>query len=93
MAALFTRMTTGVPVTDAHNGLRALSRKAAMSIRITQNRMAHASEIISLIHEKSLSFAEIPVEIIYTDYSLKKGQKMSNSINILLDLFLGRIGK
>lgn len=93
MAALFTRITTGVPVTDAHNGLRALSRKAAMSIRITQNRMAHASEIISLIHQNSLSFAEMPVEIIYTEYSLTKGQKMSNSINILLDLFMGRIGK
>lgn len=93
LAALFTRITTGVPVTDAHNGLRALSRKAALSIRITQNRMAHASEIISLIRQKSLSFAEIPVEIIYTEYSLTKGQKMSNSINILLDLFLGRIGK
>lgn len=93
LAALFTRITTGIPVTDAHNGLRALSRKAALSIRITQNRMAHASEIISQIHEKSLTFAEIPVEIIYTDYSLSKGQKMSNSINILMDLFLGRIGK
>lgn len=93
LAALFTRVTTGIPVTDAHNGLRALSRKAALSIRITQNRMAHASEIISQIHEKSLTFAEIPVEIIYTQYSLAKGQKMSNSINILMDLFLGRIGK
>jgi glycosyltransferase involved in cell wall biosynthesis len=93
LAALFTRITTGIPVTDAHNGLRALSRKAAMNIRITQNRMAHASEIISQVYEKSLTFAEIPVEIIYTEYSLTKGQKMSNSINILLDLFLGRIGK
>jgi glycosyltransferase involved in cell wall biosynthesis len=93
LAALFTRVTTRIPVTDAHNGLRAFSWKAATTIRITQNRMAHASEIISQIHEKSLKFAEIPVEIIYTEYSLSKGQKISNSINILLDLFLGRIGK
>jgi glycosyltransferase involved in cell wall biosynthesis len=93
MATLFTRITTGIPVTDAHNGLRALSLKAAKAIRITQNRMAHASEIIFQIHEKSLIFAEIPVEIIYTEYSLKKGQKVSNSINILLDIFIGRIEK
>ena len=93
MAALFTRLTTGVPVTDAHNGLRALSRRAAESIRITQNRMAHASEIISNIKEHKLRFKELPVEIIYTEYSLSKGQKLSNSINILIDLFIGRIHK
>lgn len=92
-AALFTRITTGMPVTDAHNGLRVLSKKAAEKIRITQNRMAHASEIIAQVHRQNLSFAEFPVEIIYSEYSLSKGQKMSNSINILLDLFFARIGK
>lgn len=92
-AAFFTRLTTGIPVTDAHNGLRVLSRKAAREIRITQNRMAHASEIISQVYLKKLSFAEFPVEIIYSSYSLAKGQRMTNSINILLDLFFARIGK
>jgi glycosyltransferase involved in cell wall biosynthesis len=93
LAALFTRLTTGVPVTDAHNGLRALSRKAATSIRITQNRMAHASEIISSIKKQKLRYKELPVEIIYSEYSLSKGQRLSNSVNILADLFLGRISK
>ena len=93
LAALFTRLTTGVPVTDAHNGLRALSRKAAESIRITQSRMAHSSEIISKIREHKLRFKELPVEIIYTEYSLSKGQKLSNSINILMDLFIGGVHK
>lgn len=92
-AALFTRLTTGIPVTDAHNGLRVMSRKAAKNIRITQNRMAHASEIIAQVHQKNLLFAEFPVEIIYSPYSLSKGQKLSNSINILLDLFFARIGR
>jgi polyprenyl-phospho-N-acetylgalactosaminyl synthase len=92
-AALFTRLTTGVQVTDAHNGLRALSRKAAKSIHITQNRMAHASEIISNIKKNNLRYKEVPVEIVYSEYSLSKGQKLSNSINILIDLFLGRLSK
>jgi glycosyltransferase involved in cell wall biosynthesis len=93
LAALFTRITTGIPVTDAHNGLRALSYKAAVSIRITQNRMAHASEIVSQIQANSLLYDEIPVKILYSSYSLAKGQKMSNSINILFDLFIGRVSK
>ena len=93
LAAWFTRLTSGVPVTDAHNGLRALSNLAASKIRITQNRMAHASEIISEIKRYQLRFKEYPVEIIYTDYSIAKGQRISNSINILIDLLFGRISK
>jgi polyprenyl-phospho-N-acetylgalactosaminyl synthase len=93
LAALFTRITTGVPVTDAHNGLRALSPTAAKSLRITQNRMAHASEIISNVGRHKLRYKELPVEIIYSEYSLAKGQNLSNSINILIDMFLGSINK
>lgn len=93
LAALFTRFSSGVPVTDAHNGLRAISRSTAQKIRITQNRMAHASEIISQVKSLKLSYKEYPVQILYTDYSIAKGQKISNAINILIDLLFGRISK
>lgn len=93
MAATFTRLTTGLKVTDAHNGLRVFSRHGAGSIKIRQNRMAHASEIMSQIAKKKLSFQEFPVEIIYSEYSISKGQKLSNSINILFELLSGRLIK
>ena len=35
--------TRRLGLTDAHNGLRAMTCKTASRIRITQNRMAHAS--------------------------------------------------
>jgi polyprenyl-phospho-N-acetylgalactosaminyl synthase len=89
LAVLFTRLTTGVPVTDAHNGLRALNRRAATSLRITQNRMAHASELIAQVRRRRLRYMEMPVEIVYSEYTLRKGQRMSNSFNILTDLLLG----
>jgi glycosyltransferase involved in cell wall biosynthesis len=82
------RLSTGVKLTDAHNGLRALNVHAASSIRITQNRMAHASEIISDISRLKLRYAEQPVHIIYTDYSRAKGQSLWNSINILNDMII-----
>lgn len=93
LATLFTRMTTGVPVSDAHNGLRAMSYYAAQKINITQNRMAHASELISEISRHKLRYKEYPIIINYTDYSINKGQKIHNAINILIDLLLGRISK
>lgn len=63
----------GVKMTDAHNGFRALSRKAAEKIRITADRMAHASEIVEEVHRNKLKYKEIPVIIRYTELTLKKG--------------------
>lgn len=85
-AVIFERMATGVRVTDAHNGLRVLSRHAAETIRVRQNRMAHASEIVAEIGRAKLRYAEHPVHVIYTDYSRSKGQSLWNSVNILNDL-------
>ena len=54
---------------------------------ITQNRMAHASELIHQVSEIRPRWVEHPVEIIYTDYSKAKGQSLLNSVNILAELF------
>lgn len=92
-ATLFTRVTTGLRVTDAHNGLRVLRSDAADLIRIRQNRMAHASEILEEIARHNLSYVEAPVIVRYTDYSMAKGQSGFGAFNILLDLLLARIRK
>ncbi len=85
-AALQTRWSTGMPLTDAHNGLRAFDRGVAQNIHITQNRMAHASELVQMIASMQPRWTEHPVEIIYTDYSKSKGQSLLNSVNIVADL-------
>jgi glycosyltransferase involved in cell wall biosynthesis len=85
-ATLFTRLTTGLLLTDSHNGLRAMTRRGAGAIRLRQNRMAHASEILVEIAESGLRYVEVPVTIDYTAYSLAKGQRLGDSVAILLDL-------
>jgi glycosyltransferase involved in cell wall biosynthesis len=93
LAILFTWMVNGIKLTDAHNGLRAFSRRAAQKINIKQDRMAHASEIIREIGKHKLSFQEIPVTIRYTDYSMQKGQKALDSLKIVFDLIMGEVRK
>jgi polyprenyl-phospho-N-acetylgalactosaminyl synthase len=90
-ATLFTRLTTGLAVTDTHNGLRAMTRRGAAAIRLRQNRMAHASEFLSQIAASALRYVERPVTIEYTAYSLGKGQNMRDAVLILLDLFARRL--
>ncbi|MFE4835614.1 glycosyltransferase family 2 protein [Arthrobacter sp. NPDC056691] len=86
-AAVQSRMSTGMALTDAHNGLRAFSPNVARNINLQQNRMAHASELIHQLAEMNPRWVEHPVEIIYTDYSKSKGQSLLNSVNIVADLF------
>jgi glycosyltransferase involved in cell wall biosynthesis len=86
-ATVFTRLSTGLRLTDSHNGLRALTRRGASAIRLRQNRMAHASEILVEIAQSGLRYVEVPVTIEYTAYSLAKGQRIGDSVTILLDLF------
>ena len=93
LAVLLTWITTGIRLTDAHNGLRVMTADAARKIRITQNGMAHASEIVELIKRHKLRFIEVPVTVLYTDYSLKKGQPLANALNIVFELLTGRLGR
>jgi glycosyltransferase involved in cell wall biosynthesis len=86
-ATLFTRVTTGLRLTDTHNGLRAMTRRGAATLRLRQNRMAHASEILAEIAKSGLRYVEVPVTIDYTAYSLAKGQRIGDSVMIVLDLF------
>ncbi|WP_243399737.1 glycosyltransferase family 2 protein [Arthrobacter glacialis] len=86
VAALQSRMATGMALTDAHNGLRAFDAGTAAKINLTQNRMAHASELIHQLSDIKPRWVEHPVKIIYTDYSKAKGQSLLNSVNILADL-------
>lgn len=87
LGILFTRFDTGLKVTDTHNGLRAMSRKFCEELNIKQNGMAHASEILSAIKDGSYTWKEMPVQVIYTDYSKAKGQSILNAINIITEMF------
>lgn len=78
---------TGVLLTDAHNGFRVLSRRALEKIVITQNGMAHNSEIIAELKEQGLRFAEHPVAVRYFEF----GQGFGGGLKIIWDLIISHI--
>jgi polyprenyl-phospho-N-acetylgalactosaminyl synthase len=53
--------------------------------------MAHASEILQQIAKSGLRYIEVPVTVEYTTYSVAKGQRLSNSVNIMLELLSGAL--
>jgi glycosyltransferase involved in cell wall biosynthesis len=91
LAVLFMRITTRVRLSDAHNGIRAFSRRAASQLDLKLDRMAHASEIVDQIVASGLSYVEVPVRIRYTDYSLSKGQRSTAALRVAFDYLVGRL--
>lgn len=90
LAVKLSNLTAGLKLTDTHNGLRAFNRRVADAIHITLSDMAHASEIIGIIAKNKFRHIEEPVTIKYTEYSKRKGQKITNAINIVFDIVLRR---
>lgn len=90
-AVVFSNRTSGIKLTDAHNGLRVFNRKVATLLEISMSDYSHASEIIDRIATYKFSYAEVPVTIMYTDYSRKKGQSILNAVNIGFDMILNRV--
>jgi glycosyltransferase involved in cell wall biosynthesis len=82
---------TGVWLTDAHVGFRALSRCAAQKIRLTENGSAHGTQILELIRKERLRYCEVPTRVRYTRYSLRKGQGLLDGINIFFVLLLHKV--
>ncbi|SDX49205.1 Glycosyltransferase involved in cell wall bisynthesis [Modestobacter sp. DSM 44400] len=91
LAAKLMNRKSGTKLTDAHNGLRLITREVAASIKLAHSGMAYASELEEHLTRPGRRIVEYPVHILYTDYSRSKGQPLLNSVNILADTVAHRI--
>jgi len=88
LAVTYTNLSVGTKLTDTHNGLRAMNRWVAAGLRINQDGMAHATEILEQVVAMKALYAEHPAVVNYSPYAKAKGQSLFNSVNILVDLLL-----
>ena len=86
---LVNRLFAKTTLSDAHNGFRILNKHALRHVVITQDKMAHATEIPYLAHTHKLRVVEFPVKVIYHEY----GQTMRAGFTIMKDLIFGRFIK
>jgi hypothetical protein len=90
-AVLVNWMLTGLWLSDAHNGARAMNRKAAKAIQLRENGFAHATEILQQVRVHKLRYVECPTHIRYTEYSVSKGQRAWHAFDVFIDLLIKRI--
>jgi glycosyltransferase involved in cell wall biosynthesis len=87
VAVMMSNKLAGLRLSDAHCGLRGLRASAAQRLRIQQDRMAHASELLKKIQRSGLSYVEVPITVRYTAHSKAKGQTGFQAVRILFDYF------
>ncbi len=83
---LVTFLFFAIWVTDSQSGFKAFSKRAIDTMRISSCGYEFCSEIIGEIKRHHLRYIEIPITVIYTKYSRKKGQHALNAINIFFGL-------
>ncbi len=88
LGTVFTRLASGISLSDTHNGIRVMTRRGAESLHITMNRMEHASQILDQIAASGLTYREVPVTVRYTEASLRKGQRTAAAIRLGLKFLL-----
>jgi len=91
VGVLFTRLLSGVRLTDAHNGLRAMTARGAATLQLVQNGMEHASEIVDRISTSGLPFAEAGVTVRYTPETLEKGQRSGAALGLAARLLIEKL--
>ena len=82
LAIQFTRVLSGVLLTDAHNGFRAFSAAGFQSLGCREDGMAYASEVVEKAARRNLRLREVPVTVTYTDYSTAKGESNAAKLRV-----------
>ncbi|ASJ13192.1 glycosyltransferase [Thermococcus thioreducens] len=78
-------------VSDSQSGLRCFSRDCAAKIRITCDRYAVSSEIIIEVSRNRCRVVEVPIQAVYTEYSMKKGTNILEGVKIALNLLFDKL--
>lgn len=78
----------GVETTDSLSGFRAFNRRAIEAIQLRTDQMEVSNEFFAEMKRSGLRLIEVPIHVIYTDYSRSKGQQNSNALDVAIKMLL-----
>ena len=88
LSNIITWFLFGVWTSDSQSGFRAFSATAINLLQLKTETMEVSSEIFAEVRRHHLKLAEVPIQVIYTDYSRRKGQSTLNAFQVLFKLLL-----
>jgi len=78
---------TGLVITDSQSGMKVMSRRFAENLEITFNGYEFCIEIIKNAKINKSKVYEYPIDVIYTEETMKKGQNLYTGIEMVGKLF------
>lgn len=87
IARVINYLLTGIWLTDAHNGFRVFTDSVGSQMQITQDGMAHNSEILASVKKYKWRHAEYPITVKYSEY----GQGVAGGVKIIWDWIISKL--
>lgn len=78
---------TGLVITDSQSGMKVMSRRFAENLEITFNGYEFCIEIIKNASINKSSIYEYPIDVLYTEDTMRKGQSISSGFDMAGKLF------
>ena len=88
LANFITYIFFGTKTSDSQSGLRVFNNKSINLIKLQTDGMEVSTEFFREIERNKLKHQELPIKVIYTDYSKSKGQRLENAPNVFIQLLL-----
>lgn len=88
---LVTLLLYGLHVSDSQSGFRAYSKYAVSKIDIKADKYEYDSKVLREIKNNRLRYVEVPIDVLYTEYSMGKVHKQGfvNGIKTLVRMVWG----
>lgn len=80
IASLLTYLLSGIYIGDSQSGFRGLNKHALESIYLRSSGYEFCTEMIREASDTHLRICEVPVDVYYTEDSLKKGQSFATGV-------------
>lgn len=94
IANVMTFFLFGIWTSDSQSGFRAFTNRAAKTIDLARyhfENMEVSSAILSEVARHGLRLREVPIEPVYTPYSLSKGQGLREGVRTFIRLIIYRV--
>lgn len=85
---IVTFAATGMWVADSQCGYKAFGPKAVAELDLRMSGFEFCTEIVRESVRRKWRYAEVPVKVLYSEYTLAKGQSFANGVKTALKILL-----
>lgn len=85
---MITLLATGMWVSDSQCGYKAFGPKAVREINLKMSGFEFCTEIVREAAQHRWRIAQVPVKVVYSEYTLAKGQSFANGIRTAFKILL-----